>query len=103
MSTLFAILKKLPKPNFDLMERLIFHLSRVALHEANRMSAGALAIVFAPCILRTNKMLPAQVSLHHITNQTACVEAILIERLRTVRINYSLIMFCVILFIFFPF
>lgn len=28
ISTLFAILKKLPKPNFDLMERLIFHLAR---------------------------------------------------------------------------
>jgi hypothetical protein len=29
VSTLFAILKKLPKPNFDLMERLIFHLARL--------------------------------------------------------------------------
>jgi hypothetical protein len=28
VSTLFTILKKLPKPNFDLMERLIFHLAR---------------------------------------------------------------------------
>lgn len=28
VSTLFAILKKLPKHNFDLMERLIFHLAR---------------------------------------------------------------------------
>lgn len=67
------------------MERLIFHLARVALNEeANRMGPGALAIVFAPCILRTSKPLPAQVSLHHITNQTTCVETILIERLRTV-------------------
>lgn len=28
VSTLFAILKKLPKFNFDLMERLMFHLAR---------------------------------------------------------------------------
>jgi hypothetical protein len=28
ITTLFAILKKLPKPNFVLMERLIFHLAR---------------------------------------------------------------------------
>lgn len=28
VSTLFTILKKLPKPNYDLMERLIFHLAR---------------------------------------------------------------------------
>ena len=26
--TIFAILKKLPKPNYDLMERLVFHLVR---------------------------------------------------------------------------
>jgi myosin-9 len=26
--TLFALLKKLPKPNFDLVERLVFHLAR---------------------------------------------------------------------------
>ncbi|XP_069697284.1 unconventional myosin-IXb-like isoform X10 [Periplaneta americana] len=86
VSTLFAILKKLPKPNFDLMERLIFHLARVALHEdANRMNAGALAIVFAPCILRTNKIVPAQDSLHDIGRQTQCIETIVTEQLRKVR------------------
>ncbi|XP_046401209.1 unconventional myosin-IXa-like isoform X3 [Ischnura elegans] len=86
VSTLFAILKKLPKPNFDLMERLIFHLARVALHEdANRMNAGALAIVFAPCILRTDKEVPAQDSLSDIGRQTQCVETIIQEQLRKVR------------------
>ncbi|PSN45275.1 hypothetical protein C0J52_10353 [Blattella germanica] len=86
VSTLFTILKKLPKPNFDLMERLIFHLARVALHEdANRMNAGALAIVFAPCILRTNKIVPAQDSLHDIGRQTQCIETIVTEQLRKVR------------------
>ncbi|XP_075221620.1 unconventional myosin-IXa-like isoform X2 [Lycorma delicatula] len=86
VSTLFAILKKLPKPNFDLMERLIFHLARVALHEeVNRMNASALAIVFAPCILRTNKVVPAQDSLHDIGRQTACIETIIEEQLSKVR------------------
>ncbi|XP_021933704.1 unconventional myosin-IXa-like isoform X3 [Zootermopsis nevadensis] len=86
VSTLFTILKKLPKPNFDLMERLIFHLARVALHEdANRMNASALAIVFAPCILRTNKIVPAQDSLHDIGRQTQCIETIVTEQLRKVR------------------
>lgn len=33
VNSLFAILRKLPKPNFDLVERLIFHLARVALNE----------------------------------------------------------------------
>lgn len=86
ISTLFDILKKLPKPNFDLMERLIFHLARVALHEdVNRMNAGALAIVFAPCVLRTNKVLPAQDSLNDISRQTQCIEVILREQLQKVR------------------
>lgn len=86
ISTLFDILKKLPRCNFDLMERLIFHLARVALHEeVNRMNAGALAIVFAPCILRTNKILPAQDSLNDISRQTQCIETILREQLQKVR------------------
>lgn len=86
ISTLFEILRKLPKPNYDLMERLIFHLARVALHEdVNRMNASALAIVFAPCVLRTNKILPAQDSLNDIGRQTQCIETILMEQLRKVR------------------
>ena len=86
MSTLYDILKKLPKPNFDLMERLVFHLARVALHEdTNRMSTASLAIVFAPCILRTNKEVPAQDSLQDISSQTQCIETIISEHLRKVR------------------
>ncbi|XP_026741081.1 unconventional myosin-IXa-like isoform X3 [Trichoplusia ni] len=86
VSTIFTILRKLPKPNFDLVERLIFHLARVALGENhNRMGPNALAIVFAPCILRTHKVQPAQASLHDIARQTACLEAILVDKMRTVR------------------
>lgn len=86
ISTLFAILKKLPRPNYDLMERLIVHLARVARHEVdNRMSPSALAIVFAPCILRTNRTLPAQDSLQDVGRQTRCVETIVQEKLRVVR------------------
>lgn len=65
---------------------LFHHKFRVALHEeANRMNAGALAIVFAPCILRTNKIVPAQDSLHDIGRQTQCIETIVAEQLRKVR------------------
>ncbi|KAJ8669058.1 hypothetical protein QAD02_000317 [Eretmocerus hayati] len=86
VSTLFAILKKLPKLNFDLMERLTLHLARVALHELdNRMSSSALAIVFAPCILRTNRSLPAQDSLQDVGRQTKCVETIVQDKLRFVK------------------
>ncbi|XP_065224768.1 unconventional myosin-IXAa-like isoform X2 [Planococcus citri] len=81
VSTLFTILKKLPKPNYDLMERLIFHLARVAVHEdVNRMNAASLAIIFAPCILKTNKIVPAQNSLNDIEHQTLCIKLIINEQ-----------------------
>lgn len=86
VSTLYDMLKKLPTANYDLMERLIFHLARVALHEeVNRMSAASLAIVFAPCILRTNKIVTAQDHLHDISSQTQCIETIISEKIRKIR------------------
>ncbi|CAG9822727.1 unnamed protein product [Phaedon cochleariae] len=86
VATLYDILKKLPPPNYDLMERLMFHLARVALHEeTNRMSAASLAIVFAPCVLRTNKLVPAQESLIDISSQTQCIETIIRVQLRKIR------------------
>ncbi|XP_050309561.1 unconventional myosin-IXa-like isoform X2 [Anthonomus grandis grandis] len=88
ITTLFDILKKLPSPNYDLMERLIFHLARVAHHEeTNRMSASSLAIVFAPCVLRTNKRVPAQESLHDITSQTRCIETLIRVQLEKLRLT----------------
>ena len=68
------------------MERLIFHLARVALHEnVNRMNANSLAIVFAPCILRTNTILVAQESLSDISRQTQSIEIIIVEQLRKLK------------------
>ncbi|CAH1131340.1 unnamed protein product [Ceutorhynchus assimilis] len=88
ITTLYDILKKLPSPNYDLMERLIFHLARVALHEeTNRMSSSSLAIVFAPCVLRTNKRVPAQECLHDITSQTRCIETIIKVQLKKLRLT----------------
>lgn len=86
VTTLYDILKKLPPANYDLMERLMFHLARIALHEnVNRMSPASLAIVFAPCILRTNKVVPAQDSLQDIGSQTQCIETIIRAQLEKIR------------------
>lgn len=86
INTLFALLKKLPKPNYDLMERLVFHLVRVALYEdKNRMNANSLAIVFAPCILRTNKNRQVQESLNDISRQTLCLETVIQEQMKKVK------------------
>ncbi|KAL3866507.1 hypothetical protein ACJMK2_043800 [Sinanodonta woodiana] len=75
---LFSVIEKLPKPNHDVLERLIFHLAKVASHEAhNKMSVGGLAIIFAPCLLRTNKKLQALESLNQVSRQTLCIEKVL--------------------------
>lgn len=83
---IFAETKKLPPAHYDLFERLAFHLARVAQHqEFNRMSPESLAIVFAPCILRTNKRLQAQDTLDCVNKQTICVRCIIQEQLKKVQ------------------
>ena len=85
ISSLMALVQELPPHHFDMLERLVFHLTRVALNEkSNRMSTNALAIVFAPCILRTAKLQQAQDSLSNVGKQTSVVETILNEQLRRV-------------------
>lgn len=86
ISALMSLVNQLPQHHFDLLERLIFHLTRVARNESsNRMSPNSLAIVFAPCILRTSKMQQAQDSLSNVSKQTSVVESILNDQLRKVR------------------
>lgn len=71
IQVIFSHIGKLNRANYDLLERLTFHLARVALVEhANRMSASSLAIVFAPCILRTDRVMRAQDSFGDIRKQT---------------------------------
>lgn len=85
VSSLMALVQELPPHHFDLLERLVFHLTRVALNEkSNRMGPNALSIVFAPCILRTAKLQQAQDSLSNVSKQTSVVETILTEQLRRV-------------------
>ncbi|RWS29857.1 unconventional myosin-IXa-like isoform X2 [Leptotrombidium deliense] len=86
VQAIYSHIAKLPRSNYDVMERLVFHLARVAQQEnANRMNANSLAIVFAPCILRTNKQMQMQDKLSDISKQTICIELIINERLRQVR------------------
>lgn len=86
IQVIFSHISKLSRANFDLLERLTFHLARVALVEhANRMSASSLAIIFAPCILRTNRQMRAQDSFGDIRRQTICIESIITERMRQVK------------------
>ncbi|GFO36528.1 unconventional myosin-ixa, partial [Plakobranchus ocellatus] len=85
VKSLFDVIKKLPKPNFDLFERLVFHLVTVTRHsDSNKMSPNALAVVFAPVLLGTNKKLQAQDAIAVVPQQILCIENVLKEELRTV-------------------
>ncbi|XP_064607942.1 unconventional myosin-IXAa-like isoform X2 [Liolophura sinensis] len=83
---LYAVIDKLPRDNHDLFERLIFHLARVAQHEhSNKMSPNGLAILFAPCLMWTNKKLQAQDSLDLVPKQTMCIEYIIKKQLNKLK------------------
>ena len=50
ITSLFSVLDKIPEHNHATLERIIFHLARVAQQErTNLMSPNHLAIVFTPC------------------------------------------------------
>ena len=53
------------------------------------MNANSLAIIFAPCILRTNKPRQAQESLLDVSRETLCIETIITEQLKKVKATLS--------------
>ncbi|XP_048018158.1 unconventional myosin-IXb isoform X2 [Megalobrama amblycephala] len=81
LRAIYRKLDELPPSNFSTLERLIFHLVKVAKEEAhNRMSASALAIVFAPCILRCPDSSDPLLSMKDINKTTLCVEILINEQ-----------------------
>ncbi|KAJ8270946.1 hypothetical protein GJAV_G00121040 [Gymnothorax javanicus] len=80
---LYKVLEQLPTVNFNTLERLFFHLVIVAKEEKhNRMSANSLAIVFAPCLLRSPNTSDPLMSMKDIGKITTCVEMLINEQLR---------------------
>ncbi|XP_058606755.1 unconventional myosin-IXb isoform X4 [Onychostoma macrolepis] len=83
LRAIYRKLDELPPPNFSTLERLIFHLVKVTKEEAhNRMSTSALAIVFAPCILRCPDSSDPLLSMKDINKTTLCVEILINEQTR---------------------
>uniref|UniRef100_A0A8C9VL26 Unconventional myosin-IXb-like n=1 Tax=Scleropages formosus TaxID=113540 RepID=A0A8C9VL26_SCLFO len=86
LKAIYTVLERLPTPSFNTLERLIFHLVRVAKEEAhNRMSPSSLAIIFAPCILRTPDTSDPLTSLKDMGKTTMCLEILLNEQMRLYR------------------
>ncbi|MBN3282622.1 MYO9A protein, partial [Polyodon spathula] len=78
----YSVIDQLPRTHLNTLERLIFHLVRIAMQEdTNRMSSNALAIVFAPCILRCPDTIDPLQSVQDIGKTTACVELICVEQM----------------------
>ncbi|KAL6104021.1 uncharacterized protein ACO6RY_13840 [Pungitius sinensis] len=74
---------ELPTANYNTLERLIFHLVRVAKEEEhNKMSPSSLAIVFAPCVLRSPDVNDPFLGMKDVSKTTMCVEILITEQFR---------------------
>ncbi|TNN89306.1 Unconventional myosin-IXb [Liparis tanakae] len=83
LHAIYKGLEELPMPNFNTLERLVFHLVRVCKEEAhNRMSPNSLAIVFAPCVLRCPDSADPLLSMKDVAKTTTCIEMIINEQIR---------------------
>ncbi|XP_075063121.1 unconventional myosin-IXb isoform X3 [Mixophyes fleayi] len=88
LCAIYRVLGQLPQANYNSLERLIFHLVKVALLEdVNRMSPNSLAIVFAPCILRCPDNYDPLTSMKEVSKATVCVEMLIREQLRLYKIK----------------
>ncbi|KAI3421294.1 hypothetical protein GPALN_014914 [Globodera pallida] len=79
-----AMMQMLPKGNKCVLDRLVYHLARVAHQESvNKMSASNLAVIFAPCIVRRNTTtMHAQEQLMDVQKQAICVQTLIEDKLR---------------------
>ncbi|XP_072296878.1 unconventional myosin-IXb isoform X2 [Eucyclogobius newberryi] len=74
---------ELPPSNYNTLERLIFHLVRVSKEEDhNKMSPSSLAIVFAPCVLRSPDSNDPFLGMKDVGKITTCVEILITEQSR---------------------
>ncbi|XP_078412285.1 unconventional myosin-IXb isoform X4 [Cetorhinus maximus] len=88
IQAVYSVLDQLPGHIYCTLERLIFHLVKVAvLEEMNRMSPNALAIVFAPCILRSPDSSDPLTSMKDVSKTTMCVELLITEQMRKYKIK----------------
>uniref|UniRef100_A0AAQ4RH87 Myosin IXb n=1 Tax=Gasterosteus aculeatus aculeatus TaxID=481459 RepID=A0AAQ4RH87_GASAC len=80
---IYQKVEELPPANYSTLERLIFHLVRVAKEEEhNKMSPSSLAIVFAPCVLRSPDVNDPFLGMKDVSKTTMCVEILISEQFR---------------------
>ncbi|KAF3829304.1 hypothetical protein GH733_003568 [Mirounga leonina] len=81
LGAIYAVLEHLPEANHNSLERLIFHL------DVNRMSPSALAIIFAPCLLRCPDNSDPLTSMKDVLKVTTCVEMLIKEQMRKYKVK----------------
>jgi len=87
---LFDVIQRFPKPNRDVMTRLIYHLGQVAMHEeSNKMSPNGLAIVWAPCLMRSGEGTDSIDALEQLPLQTKCLEVLIELKAASIRRTLS--------------
>ncbi|KAK0423351.1 hypothetical protein QR680_008098 [Steinernema hermaphroditum] len=83
---LTGMVDMMPKYNNSVLNRLMYHLARVASQESvNRMGSSNLALIFAPCIMRRGFVVHAQDQLQDINKQAICVQTLIEEKLKQYR------------------
>ncbi|VDM37296.1 unnamed protein product [Toxocara canis] len=83
---LSVMVELLPKCNRSVLDRLMYHLAR---ESVNKMGSANLALIFAPCILRSNQSVHAQEQLRDVNRQAICVQALIDEKLRQFRVTVT--------------
>ncbi|KAJ3011429.1 hypothetical protein HKX48_006846 [Thoreauomyces humboldtii] len=75
------LIQALPRPNYDTLEYIIRHLSRVTAHSAeNKMEPSNLAIVFGPTLIRTGEdSQSGYTDILNLSHQNRIVESILVQ------------------------
>ncbi|CAB3980876.1 unconventional myosin-IXa-like [Paramuricea clavata] len=71
LQRIHTLVDTLPKANQDTLERLVFHLARVAKYESsNLMSPSGLSVIWAPCVMRPREGGSALDGLYDIRKQS---------------------------------
>eukprot|EP00794_Sanderia_malayensis_P000308 gene308-938_t len=87
---LCEVIQRFPKANADLFKRLINHLAQVAMHEEfNKMSKNGLAIVWAPCVIRSGEGIDSMEALQQLPMQTKCLEVLINTHVEKLKRNVS--------------
>nr|CAB3264163.1 unconventional myosin-IXa [Phallusia mammillata] len=86
VNSLFSVLEGIPQHNHSTLERIVFHLARVAQQEpTNRMSPSNLAIVFTPCFISPPHHVAPIEAASQVGDMTKGVETVITVQVQKIR------------------